>query len=1048
MKKLLLIGVMAFALKTNAQNNLITQRTCGTAILPQQYETWVQGLTPPQQANGKGSGQNSIQSIFYIPVIVHVIHNNEAVNSNIATSGANLSAAQIQDQINILNKDFNGLNPDTNLIPAVFKPLLGKFQVHFCLAVVNPTGGVIAEPGIDRINRVAKGWTAPPYSMAYVDATVKPNSIWDPNRYLNMWACGMSGGILGYATFPNPGASGLQGLTGTFGTATSDGVVILNTAFGSIGTAASGQYNKGRTATHEVGHWIGLRHIWGDGTCATDYCNDTPPAQTANYSCPSFPYHVGTCAGNTTGEMTMNFMDYTDDACMYMFTADQKNRAQLILTNSPMRAALITSTVCNAPAIGNDVGISFVSSPTYSQVVNCINFINPIINLTNYGTTPLTSALFSFNVNGVNTQTMSWTGNLAANASTTIALNQIGNLVNGNYTFSVNVTAPNGGTDNNLANNNNLQQFSVINIFTLTATSATICAGTTANLIASGASNYTWSVGGNNASVAVSPTASTIYTVSGGNGNCVTTRTTAVIVNPSPTLSVNNASICSGNSALITASGANSYTWSNGLNTSTISVSPTITTTYSVIGTNSIGCTSIKVSTITINQPPTLTAYNYTICQGGTATLSASGASSYTWNTGSNASSIVFAPTSNTTFVVSGSNGNCIDTKTVSLTIGGALSVYIMPNAPSVCKGSSITLTALGGNSYVWNTASTSNSITVSPTLLTHYTVTATSGNCTGTQTIAVFVYQLPSTVLTATNVSCFGGNNGSISLNTANGAAPYTYTYSSGSPNNLTIGNYSVITSDNNGCKSTSTISITQPAALTSAVSTSNTSCPAACNGVATYTFGGGTAPYTYILTPAGATNTTLCSGLHNYTVTDNNGCQTTSSFVINPGNAGISIVTSVVNLSCGSCNDGSLTATATSGTGPYTYNWMPSNANTSSISNLAEGCYTVTITDAQGCSNTASECVSFDTGILNQVLKTESINVLPNPNNGVFNLEFATSSDRQIEIINVLGQLIKSNTVITSTASIDISSFADGIYYAKVISENKLTVLKIVKN
>ena len=224
------------------------------------------------------------------------------------------------------------------------------------------------------------------------------------------------------------------------------------------GSATSGQYNKGRTATHEVGHWIGLRHIWGDGNCATDYCNDTPIAQTSNFNCPTFPYHVGTCSGNTTGEMTMNYMDYTNDACMYMFSKDQKNRAQLIMTNSPMRASLITSTVCNLPNIGNDVGITFVSSPTYSQTLNCIFNINPIINITNFGSTTLNSALFTFNVNGVNTQTLNWIGNLLPNNSTTVALSQISGLMMGLNNFSVNVSMPNGSNDNNLTNNNNSQQ--------------------------------------------------------------------------------------------------------------------------------------------------------------------------------------------------------------------------------------------------------------------------------------------------------------------------------------------------------------------------------------------------------------------------------------------------------------------------------------------------------------------------------------------------------------------------------------------------------------
>ncbi|MGZ3898979.1 MAG: zinc metalloprotease, partial [Bacteroidia bacterium] len=311
MKKSISTLLIAFSCFVNAQ--ITPSQRCGSGILPQQFETWVQSITP---VPGKG-GSNSTQSVFNIPVIVHVIHDNEPLNSVSATTGGNLNAAQIQDQINIMNRDYNGLNADTASIPAVFKPFLGKFQFNFCLAVVNPTGGVLAEPGIDRINRVSKGWTAPPYTQTYIDGTIKPGSIWNTNQYFNIWVMNLGGGLLGYATFPNPGTSGLSGLSAPYGSTTTDGVVILNKAFGSIGTAVTNApYDKGRTFVHEAGHWLGLRHIWGDGTCLTDYCNDTPPAQTSNFGCPTFPHNLGTCAGNTTGEMTMNYMDYTDDACM------------------------------------------------------------------------------------------------------------------------------------------------------------------------------------------------------------------------------------------------------------------------------------------------------------------------------------------------------------------------------------------------------------------------------------------------------------------------------------------------------------------------------------------------------------------------------------------------------------------------------------------------------------------------------------------------------------------------------------------------------------
>ncbi|MDX2174675.1 MAG: T9SS type A sorting domain-containing protein [Bacteroidota bacterium] len=1340
MKKILLSAfAWALSFTTFAQSNSVNGRGCGSGILPQQFENWVQGLQQNQSQTKNIGGQNSTLSVFNIPVIVHVIHNNEAVNSLTANTGNNLNAAQIQDQINILNKDYNGTNPDTSLIPAVFKPLLGKCQFNFCLAVVNPSGTVLAEPGIDRINRVAKGWTAPPYSSTYTDATIKPNSIWDPNRYFNIWVSGLSGGLLGYATFPNPGTSGLSGLTGPFGSATSDGVVILNTAFGSIGTAGSGVYNKGRTATHEVGHWLGLRHIWGDGTCATDYCNDTPPAQTSNGGCPTHPYKLGTCSGNTTGEMTMNYMDYTYDACMYMFTNDQKNRAQLIMTNSPMRATLLTSTVCNLPSVGNDIGIVSVASPTYSQVINCTNKINPILNVTNFGSTVINNAVFNYYVNGMPVQTYTWSGTLNPAASTTIALPQISNITNGIKTFSVTVSSPNGGTDNNSSNNGNMQSFSITGSFTLSATSATICSGSSATLTAtggastytwnpgaitgtqavysptattiytltgksgtcinttttnitvggalsisvsplsstvclggtttltasgattytwntgsnatsivvsptatsiytvigtagtcsgsktstvtigpglsltitpttpticsgntttltaSGAATYTWNTGSNATSISVSPIGTTIYTITGKTGVCLGSKTTTVTVLPTPTITVNTATICNGGAAILTASGATTYSWSTGATSSSISVSPTIGVTYNVTGSNgtcfsgktttvyvlpnptvtasnaticsgnstiltaggattyswntgattntvsvsptaltvytvngtSLGCTGTKTIQVTVNTTPTVSVSNYTICSGGSVTILASGAASYSWNTGSSGSSITVSPTVLTVYTVTGYNGTCSNTKTSTVTIGSALSVVITPTNPSVCVGSSTTLTATGATSYTWNTGSNLTSIVVSPTLTSNYSVIGKTGACSGTKTISVVVNSLPLTTLFTTSVSCFGGNNGVITPSTT-GTGPFSYTYSPNGPNGLSAGNYTTITQSGNGCKTTNTTTITQPSsslsgvasatnvlcfggstgsafviasggtanytytwsptggnsslatglvagnytvtikdanncstvsnvsisqpssALASVVSSSNTTCASSCNGLASVVVTGGTPVYSYTVLPSGGNSSSasnLCSGTYTYMVKDANNCLSNSVFTIAPGSGGLTVSASATNTSCGGCNDGSAFASST-GTGPFTYLWMPGLQTTQSVSGLGAGCYTVTVNDASSCSGSNTVCVGFANGLSNNTNASVFIKVIPNPTSGEFVIDCNNTTQKQIDIVDVTGRIIVSKYTNLSSVNINITDFASGVYFARITSENAINVLRIIKN
>ena len=1030
----------------NAQNPS-QPRICGTGELPQQFETWVKSITPVASSSKLGS--SNIQSVFNIPVIVHVIHNNEALNSVSATSGNNLNAAQIIDQINILNEDFNGLNPDTNLIPTVFKPLLGKFQINFCLAVVNPTGGILAEPGIDRINRVTKGWSAPPYSITYTDGTIKPNSIWDPNRYLNIWVASMSGGLLGYATFPNPGTSGLSGLSGSFGTLTSDGVVIQSTAFGSIGTGQFGQYDQGRTTTHEIGHWLGLRHIWGDGTCATDYVNDTPPHQTANYNCPSFPYKLGTCSGNTTGEMTMNYMDYTNDACMYMFTKDQKVRAQLILVNSPIRAALITSTICNLPSVGNDVGISFVARPTYSQSINCLNYIDPIINITNFGSTPVTSFTVTYNVNGVNTQTMAWTGSVNPSASFTLAIPQISGLVNGTHTFSVNISNPNGGTDNNLSNNNNIQNFTLANIMNVSLPTQTICAGTSAVLTASGAVNYSWAPGVTTSTYLVSPNITTSYSVSASNSACTVVKTTTVFVIASPTLVTNGATVCVGTPTVLTVSGAPSFTWANGSTSNSISVTPFSNTVITVSGTNSLGCISTASALVNMLTTPTVAVNDVTVCAGGTATLFASGANNYTWSTGSTASSATTAPASFSVYTLSGFIGSCVHTRTVSVSIGSALSVFINPINPEICFGNSTTLIASGANTYTWTGGISTNTLSVSPLVTTTYTVLALAGTCPGSQVITVTVNALPQTVISSSNVLCFGGNSGQISASST-GNGPFTYTYSSG-PNNLQAGVYTVTTLDAKGCLQQNTVAVSQPAQLSSQASTGgDTRCPLACNGTAQVQASGGTAPYTGTLYPNGNTAssfTNLCAGNYSYITTDANGCQSSTNFVINAGNNGIQITSTVTHVSCSSCSDATLTASSLTGTGPFSFTWNPGNLVSASYVNAGVGCYTLTAADAEGCSAESVLCVTYDVGI-DQLDLNSRIDLVPNPVSGIAELTLSFEGSKFIRIYDARGRLIRDLQTEDQSLQLDVAGYSQGLYYIQVYSSKGTGVVKLVKD
>lgn len=343
--------MLLFSLFANAQQH----RTCAThdlylqevqadpsiltrrAAMEQQIQRWISSNTV-QRSQGGG------QTIITIPVVVHVLWYN--VNQDITT-------AQILSQIDVLNQDYGLMNPDTNLVPAAFKPLVGNVQFQFCMATTDPSGN--PTNGIERrqttVTRIGNG-------NRYYQTSQGGLNIWNPNSYLNFWICDIDGGsTLGYTYLP-----------GTVNSA-KDGVVIDWQYWGTIGTVTP-PFNKGRTATHEVGHWFNLEHIWADEpNCSMDdYVSDTPQQKGENYGCPNYPQTTqsgGRCSTADPSAMFMNYMDYTDDACMFMFTPGQAARMQASLNFS--RAGLFNSLGCNSPS-----GISPASPP-----VHCFVHPNP-----------------------------------------------------------------------------------------------------------------------------------------------------------------------------------------------------------------------------------------------------------------------------------------------------------------------------------------------------------------------------------------------------------------------------------------------------------------------------------------------------------------------------------------------------------------------------------------------------------------------------------------------------------------------------------------------
>lgn len=286
--------------------------------------------------------------VIVVPIVVHVLYNN--ANENIADE-------RIIAQINALNNDYRRKNADTINTPLAFKNVAADTRIVFCLAKVDPKG--YATNGIIRKYTNADLFLADD-QMKY--SNKGGDDPWDPSKYLNIWVCSLFGRTLGYATLPGSPAA-------------IDGIVIKNTVFG-YEKGVGAPYNKGRTLTHESGHWLGLQHIWGDKVCGDDGIDDTPPQKSSSSGCPQFP-KTSDCSINQYGDMFMNYMDFTDDGCMNMFTRGQKNKMRSEFAKGGLRNSFLNSDVCDGsgaqagplPSAKQPIGIQIYPNPTLKNII-------------------------------------------------------------------------------------------------------------------------------------------------------------------------------------------------------------------------------------------------------------------------------------------------------------------------------------------------------------------------------------------------------------------------------------------------------------------------------------------------------------------------------------------------------------------------------------------------------------------------------------------------------------------------------------------------------
>lgn len=492
-----------------------------------------------------------------------------------------------------------------------------------------------------------------------------------------------------------------------------------------------------------------------------------------------------------------------------------------------------------------------------------------------------------------------------------------------------------------------------------------ICAGQTLSLSANTSAGtapftYTWTGAGsissaNSSSTSVVNATSGNYTITVSNACGTATAAVTATVNSLPAITTNSATICAGANAILNAGGASTYTWSTTENTQTISVNPTSTTAYTVMGTDANGCVGTNTANVMVNSLPAVTASSATNCAGAPASLTAGGANTYTWSTTATGSTIVVMPASSTNYTVTGTDGNgCANTATASVTTSTLPVITV--NTPTTCAGNAATLIASGANTYTWSTTATTFSITDSPMTTATYTVSGTDNNgCVGMATTSIVVNALPAVNSTSATI-CAGGT----ATLTASGASTYTW---STTENTSTItaspsapANYTVTGTDANGCVNMAIGSVNVTSApgmaVNSATICAGSTATLTASGVSTYTWSNGDNTASTIVSPSSTTVYTVsgqASGCGVVTASN------TAAVNVNPlPSVSISSVSPV----CINANTVSLSGSPAGGS------FMGTGVSGSSFNPAASGAGTFTLsymyTDANSCSNTAMTSVA----------------------------------------------------------------------------------------
>lgn len=576
------------------------------------------------------------------------------------------------------------------------------------------------------------------------------------------------------------------------------------------------------------------------------------------------------------------------------------------------------------------------------------------------------------------------------------------------------------------------------------APSYSTCLNQPVTIIATGADSYTWAPGGmTTASVVVTPTVSgsVPYTVIGTNSlGCTDSRIVYVSVQ-SPAIytlqTTPSNSICLGQSlGLNVVGGAYTYTWSTGVNTASINATPTVNTTYSVIVSNGTGCLKTSSVNIAVNTASVAITGNTLACANATTALTASGANTYTWSTGATSSSITVSPIATSIYSVTATSvSGCTATAVKTISVNPIPFLNIVSSSPSLCSGTTATLTASGANTYTWNTSATTNTILVSPLINTTYSVQGSNlFGCVNSTVITQSVIASP-TVSVNSGAVCAGQSFTMI----PSGASTYSYSSGSNVVTPIVNANYTVTGIGANGCASANaaissvTVNLLPTISVLSGAICSGQSFTMNPSGASTYTYSSGGA----IVSPT--TNT-------NYTITG-----TSAEGCVGTGNTICSVqVYALPNILTATSNTllcTGQTATLTT-TGANTYTWSTTENTTSiAVSPTIQTTYTVIGTDANGCSNSSivTQSVSLCTAI-SQLINESSVFVFPNPFADVITIR-NSFENYNIIIVDVLGKVVFEKQIVSTETNIDLSELKTGFYHLVVKGDGSSYTQKIIK-